>query len=305
MLRVSWQDFEAKSALQRDTLERAMPMVETSTTDDWSDLINMADPADPGYLTIGPHPIFEGATPESCVELLALRPLLFGTAWTVLDFLLEEALASAGQTPDLANGNWSIDRKRRHARAGAGQPATISALAWQALMVTYAETSELRHSLVHRAAFTDPATQALVGHDRNGGKLRPMSVVEQEAFVRAVLRAGGLVTAVVREERHEDDLVHQLGQLTGIHRIPLPRLPAGLRLSRLTVIIPADPANPSRYLLDVPAVKAEWGQPDRRWVDLTVRFPDRPGQELRGRLEHAPDATVSIDAAAPPSWLSS
>jgi hypothetical protein len=172
-------------------------------------------------------------------------------------------------------------------------------------MLTYAETSELRHSLVHRVAFTDLATQALVGHDRNGGRLRPLSVVEQEAFVRAVLRAAGLVTAASREERHEDDLVHQLGQLTGIHRIPLPRLPAGLRLSRLTVIIPADSSNPGCYVLDVPAVKVEWGQSDRRWVDLTVQFPDRPGQELRGRLEHAPDAAVSIDPAAPPGWLSS
>jgi hypothetical protein len=301
---VSWQDFEVKSALQRDTLERAMPLVQTSTTDDWTDLINMADPADPGYLTIVPASITSGATPESCVELLALRPLLFGTAWTVLDFLLEEALASAGETPDLANGNWSIDRKRRHARAGVGRPATVSTAAWQALMLTYAETSELRHSLVHRVAFTDPATQALVGHDRNGGRLWPMSVVEQEALVRGVLRTAGLVTAVVREERHEDDLVHQLGQLTRIHRVALPPVPKDLRLSRLTVIIPADSASPGCYVLDVPALKAEWGQPNRRWVDLIVRFPDRSGQELHGRLEHAPDEEVSIDPSAPPSWLS-
>lgn len=171
-------------------------------------------------------------------------------------------------------------------------------------MLTYAETSELRHSLVHRAAFTDSATQALIGHDRNGGRLRPMSVIEQEAFIRAVLRAAGLVVAASREERHEDDLVHQLGQLAGIHRVALPQLSADLRLSRLTVIIPADSANPGCYLLDVPAVKVEWGQRDRRWVDLTVQFPDRPGQELRGRLEHAPNATVSIDPAAPPGWLS-
>ena len=199
MSRVSWQDFAAKSALQRDTLERAMSLVATSTDDDWTDLINMADPDDPGDLTIVPDSIVAGATPESCVELLALRPLLFGTAWTVLDFLLEEALAAAGETPDLAKGNWSIDRKRRYARAGAGQPATISTDAWQALMLTYAETSELRYSLVHRAAFTDLATQALVGHNRNGGRLRPMTVDEQEAFVRAVLRAAGLVTAAAHE----------------------------------------------------------------------------------------------------------
>jgi hypothetical protein len=206
--------------------------------------------------------------------------------------------------PDRNNGNWSIDGKKQHARAGTGRPSTLKAGTWRALMLTYAGTSELRHSLVHRAATTDPATQALVGHDKNGGRLRPMTVDEQEAFVRAVLRAAGLVTAAAVEERHEDDLVHQLGRLAGIHRVALPRLPADLRLSRLTVIIPADSANPGRYVLDVAAVKAKWGQPHRRWVDLIVQFPDRPGQELRGRLEHAPDAVISVDPAAPPPWLS-
>jgi hypothetical protein len=41
-----------------------------------------------------------------------------------------------------------------------------------------------------------------------------------------------------------------------------------------------------------------------RAAQLIVQLQDRPGQELRGRLEHAPDQVVSIDPAAPPSWLS-
>lgn len=301
---MSWQDFDVRSALQRDTLERAMPLVNTSINDDLSYEINMADPGEGCHPQRYPRFRPGWATPGWCVEFLGLRPLLFGTAWTVLDFLLEEALALAGDTPDLANGNWSIDRKRRRARGGVGQPPTVSEDAWQALMVTYAETAELRHSLVHRGAFTDPATQALTGHDRSGGRLRPVTVIEQEAFVHAVLRAAQIVTSMTADERYADDLVHHLGKLAGIHRVALPRLPVDLRLARLTVIVPADTASPGCYVLDVPAVRAAWGQPGRRWVDLTILFTDRPGQELRGRLEHAPDQVVSIDPAAPPAWLS-
>ena len=121
MLGVSWQDFEVNSALQRDTLERAMPLVQTSTTDDWTDLINMADPDDPGYLTLVPDPIVGGATPESCVELLALRPLLFGTAWTVLDFLLEEPSLRQTKRP-----TWQTATGRSTGRGGTPAPALPS-----------------------------------------------------------------------------------------------------------------------------------------------------------------------------------
>jgi hypothetical protein len=71
----------------------------------------------------------------------------------------------------------------------------------------------------------------------------------------------------------------------------------------MTVTIPADPGAPGRFLLGVPDVKAQSSQPDAQWTDLIVQLQDRPGQELLGRLEHAPDQVVAIDPAAPPSWL--
>jgi hypothetical protein len=86
---MSWQDFDVDSALQRDTLGRALRLVETESAEDWGDRINMADPHDPGLTTVLVDSIVNGATPESCIDLLQLRPLLFGTAWTVLDLLLE------------------------------------------------------------------------------------------------------------------------------------------------------------------------------------------------------------------------
>lgn len=85
-----WQDFDTGSALERDTLERALPLVETESTGNWGAVINMTGVGDPGRVTIG---FRDGdMTAGQCIEFLQLRPLLFGTAWKVLDLLLEADL---------------------------------------------------------------------------------------------------------------------------------------------------------------------------------------------------------------------
>jgi hypothetical protein len=170
-------------------------------------------------------------------------------------------------------------------------------------MATYAATEELRHCLLHRAVFTD-TSGALIWHDKQGAPGRPVTREEQDAFVRAALRAAQLVIPPSPDERIEDDLMHQLGLLAGVHGVALGQVPQHLRLARITAIIGADPATPGSYKLDVPALKSQSPWPDAAWADLFVQLNDRPGQELRGRLEHAPDAVVATDPAAPPSWLS-
>jgi hypothetical protein len=119
-----------------------------------------------------------------------------------------------------------------------------------------------------------------------------------------VLRAAQLVVAPVAEERFEDDLRYQLGLLAGVHGVALGQMPQRLRVSRITAIIGADPATPGSYLLHVPALKAKSPWPDATWTDLIVQLDDRPGQELRGRLEHTPDEVVVVAPMAPPPWLS-
>jgi hypothetical protein len=76
-------------------------------------------------------------------------------------------------------------------------------------------------------------------------------------------------------------------------------------LREITAIIGLDATARCRYVLDVPALQARVGLPAGAPADVIVQLQDRPGQELRGRLEHAPDEVVSLDPAAPPSWLSS
>ncbi len=101
---------------------------------------------------------------------------------------------------------------------------------------------------------------------------RPVKQEEQEAFVRAVLRAAQLVVAPVAEERFEDDLRYQLGLLAGVHGVALGQMPQRLRVSRITAIIGADPATPGSYLLHVPALKAKSPWPDATWTDLIVQL---------------------------------
>ena len=299
----SWQDFDTKSVLERDVLLRALPLVATQSTGDARAIIDMA--GGPGQTIVGIGTAGNlGATPEACIDLLQLRPLLFGTAWKVLDLLLEAALAAAGETSGRADGSWPIATKQQKAAVFTERPPAISATSWRALMTMYGKTVELRHSLVHRAVYTDPAG-ALVGHNRQGAQLSPVTPEEQEAFGRAVLRATELVLAATPDTRVEADLVRHLGKLRGHHQVGLPTVPASDRLPELTAIVDGDPALPYLYTLDVPALRARSPWPDAACADLIVRLRDRPGQDLRGRLEHAPDEVVSIDPAAPPGWLSS
>lgn len=206
-----WTDFALDSALERDLLQRALPLVPTASDGSSRATIdlaaNTADIAISVSDTLGPTPI-------GCIELLRIRPLLVGAAWKVLDLLLETALSEAGMQGDTPRG-WSIKRKVAHAKGTDGRPCNVSVHAWTALMRTYVETAELRHSLVHRRAHTD-AGNALVGIDDGGARLRPLTASGQEAFARSVLRAAQVVIATSPDDRTEADLVRQLSALTGV-----------------------------------------------------------------------------------------
>jgi hypothetical protein len=304
MARVSWQDFDTDSALERNVLERALPLVMmASTPDGWRATFDMTGDTPRGMVQTSVTEVV-GPNPEACVDLLQIRPLLFGTAWKVLDLLLEEAFAAAGEQPDRTrSGRWSIGHKKTLAQAAVGQPGAIMTLLWQALTLAYANTVEVRHSLVHRTVFANAAGD-LVGRDDQGNPVRPVSSAEQEAFGRAALRAAKFVLVPVPDERLLADLTRQLAQLAGIHGVTLPAVKLYDALPEITAVIGADPAAPGRFLLDVPALRAASPWRDSGYADLVVQPDDRPGEELRGRLEHASDTVVSIDPTAPPGWLS-
>lgn len=295
---MTWADFDADTTLERDVLRRALPLAETVSTGRSRATVDLVTNA--VAIAVGVQDTV-GPTPSGCVDLLQIRPLLTGTAWKVLDMLFETALDLARQTPDRGR-RWSIGKKLAHARARTGRPSLFSSSVWEPLMATYVETADLRDSLVHRRVYTDPSG-ALIGIDRSGTSLRPLTATEQEALGRTALRAAELVLAPIPDSRVTADLTRQLGYLRSLHRMPVPAVTVVDSLPEITVIIEADPAFPDQYLLDLPALRA-W-QPFRSGAhaDLVVRLRDRPGLELRGRLEDAPDEIVSLNPVAPPPWL--
>lgn len=175
---MAWSDFDDKSALERDMIERALP-VASIASDRSSRLV--VDPRQYPALTafVQGSDSMGGHNPAECVDALGIRPLLVGAAWKVLDLLLEEALDQDGHIAPTRSGSWAIEEKRKKAVSHVSQPAGFDAQDWSLLMDCYVRTVELRHSLTHRKAYTDPATGDLIGVDSRNQPLKPLPPVSR------------------------------------------------------------------------------------------------------------------------------
>lgn len=296
---MAWSNFDNASALERDILRRALPTMPSSGQADARATYDPAGLATP--ISIGVTDAI-GFTPEGCVDRLALRPLLVGAAWKVLDLLLEEALVQAGVAPD-RKAEYTIESKQRRARSRWAGPTQFPAATWRALMAAYSETVEIRHSLVHRRSHTD-AAGALVGVDRAGRRLRPLSAVEQEALARMALAAADRALAAAPDSRDDARLLGHLAALTSVHGQTIAAAAVPTVIPEITIIVDPDPADPDRYLVDLSAVRAWIPLPIvNDYADVVVVPRDRPGQELRGRLEDAPATAIEVNPNAPPDWL--
>lgn len=292
-----WSDFDTDSALERDLLHRALPLMPTASNGSRRITVDQTKGSVSVAIVLGD---MFAATPDKCIEMLGIRPLLVGAGWKVIDLLLETALDIANFKP--AGKRWWIKEKVSHAKSRVAKPTVFSLPTWDALMATYVATEDVRHSLVHRRAYVDPAN-ALVGHDSSGAALPPLTPGEQEALARAALRAAELVVAARSDPRVEADLVRHLAALHGVHGIALLSSEVAPFLPEIIVQVGNDPERRGRYVIDIPALKnsrSDIGDV----ADLIVTTADRPGQQLLGRLEDAPDARISIDFDNPPNWLS-
>jgi hypothetical protein len=206
-------DFLDDVALELVVIEKVAPLLVTegpvaeSTYDPASDYMNIS-------LTI--NSIIGGMSLTEAVEKLGIRPLAFGSAWKVLDLLLEYALAAAGMVPR-DRRRWTITEKASHAQAGAGlaSPLSNDPVLWKQLLAAYVATEEVRHSLVHRRA-TVGAGGELTGVDRAGAALRPLSKDEQVHFMRAVQRTVSYLQQTTLTSRDEAALLGELEQLSAL-----------------------------------------------------------------------------------------
>ena len=236
------------------------------------------------------------------MALLGLRGLLFGIAWKVIDFEVESALAVAGVPADQKRG-WSIDLKRNEAKRVQG-PREIGEDAWRAVVASYERTSELRHSLVHRRTGVRDQDGSLVGADVNGGRLRPMSVVERDAFGRIALLSASLMIKDLPRRHVERDLLYELHLLKGMHKLSIGETTERDAPVEIAVILDPDPDNPRTYTLhlaaDLAGLKARIPTKDRWEDNLVLWARDPPEIELQCCLEDAPDEPTTIDFDNPP-----
>lgn len=217
---MAWPDFDEQSAVERDIVTRALPLVPRETDGSGTARWLLSGDQITAGVRIGD---ILGSNPVDCVKLLGLRPLLMGAAWKVLDLLVDEVLEQAGRTPSRGR-RWSIDEKAAAVQTISRGPDPLATPTWSALAALYVRTAEIRHSLTHRRVSVGE-DGALVGFDRNGGRLRPLAPVEQDALGRAVIRAAAILVGERWGDRALSDLDGHLAMLSGVHGVELPNGP--------------------------------------------------------------------------------
>lgn len=292
---MDWAEFAVDSELERDVLRRALPLSPSRAGSGSRTEFDQRRDAAHHYVEV--ECAVAGPSPSSCLRLLGIRPLLVGTAWKVLDLLLEEAFRKTGLPPARV-GRWTIREKVQLAASCAARPSSIDVASWQALCFTYVELEGIRHSLVHRRASVSDEDD-LVGVDERGQPIRPLTAPEQEAFARAVLRASELVTVSDADLRVAADLDRQLACLSTLHSVSLPDRAFSPSVPLWVVEVPLADAG---YVLDLDLLRR---RVNAEWVDVVIHFEGLAGQELEGRLEQAPAQPAQvIDPNNAPAWLS-
>lgn len=286
-------EFEESTAFERWTLEALVPLPPRRPHRRSKDVAtnHMRVTAEPAVARL-----YAGGVQEIHVDL---RPLAFGTAWKVLDLLLELAFVNAGTTS--TTGRLSIRTKQNLAaqRHGNLPPLTADRALWRTLTGLYAGTTEARHSLVHRLAKVDRATGALTGHDENGQALVPITAEQQEAFCRAVQRAATAALTRRISPRERSDLAWQLDQLQARHQQPVL---GGVQFQPPVLLIVPAHLSGGQLVIDIPALlqAAQSSWPDRH---IDARFSLLDGRHFIAEVESAPTSVNTVNLNNPPDWL--
>lgn len=305
----TWSEYADYVAIDCDTLQQSVILASLSGSAHATVIVNVTT----GTTGLSLSSTNQGSVfsshrpPADCIALLRVRPLLFNTAWRVLDLLIETSLNITGHRPQ-RTGNWPIDEKDQVARRNSVsiRPGHFDKSAWAALVETYSRLKTLRHSLIHRTARMR-GNGAIVGIDQNGGNLQSFTPDDLDALMRVALRSVEHIRANPADidPRITADLIGNLRLLRKFHQVTLPDV--GLSSRTPTVRVIAGPPDSSgHYEISIPEIVADAraALSGFRQSDVVIEFIGHPGLTLRGRLESAPDESIIIDPLAPPNWLS-
>jgi hypothetical protein len=303
------QEFDEATAFERYAIETSIPAHADSLNTASMDLRRPVGHIEVGA-EIGVHVaigVTENLSAGAVTSTIGrLRPLIFGAAFKVVDLMLELALEAAGKTPTSGH-RWLITEKVAAARAAAGDLPPVTDTfpdGWQRLCALYAEWEEVRHSLVHRTASVDVATGALVGHDRTGKPLTPLSAEDQEQFTRLATEISRAVLAGDLELRSRKRLAWRFNQLKAHHHLP-DLTDAAKPGTAVDVIANLEELPDGVWRIDAQAVfdkaKAVFQEASafNGLFHATVGSTDRV---FRCNLEDAP-TTADFELDQPPTWL--
>lgn len=285
------QEFDDSTVLERRMLEWASTRNQSSNTPIRIDLRGSQN------ITVGLSGVStsDSARREALKEL---RPLLFGTAWKVLDLLLEYALDGLAGPKQR---QWTIESKQKRARSfdGALMGLTGTQNIWQRLCLVYDATVEARHALVHRRLEVDA-----VGSFVNlAGPLRTITAVEQEEMQGFALYCSEVALRQACRTRDELILGWYLNALASLHKLPL--LPSSIECVPAIVVVNAE-RRESRWAFDAQNAfeKAKSIRPGCSIFDLEIHLPGSPLPPVHGELESAAQNGVSsFDPAVVESWM--
>jgi len=303
-------ELEDDTAFERFVLDRAFPLMPSSegaaSTIDLGTLGSISASVTPqtAQATVAVSMTDHIGAPTG-LPINAVRPLIFGAAWKVLDLLVELALELAG-VPHSYGNRYTIDQKARLAASGGVPqlpPLDNDAAAWARIMLLYMATKDLRHSLVHRQIVVDPRDGTMSPMPAPGQPTAVgLTAEEQAAFCRL---AGSTVNAVIVRAistRHASQLRWNLDILGAHHgQPPFGESPASAVIPVVLVRPPISAHD--EVVLDFARVRVEAARAVSgvSHYDLQIHLPD--GRVIAGALEDAPAGTASISLARPPGWL--
>ncbi|MFC3986844.1 hypothetical protein [Streptosporangium jomthongense] len=226
-----------------------------------------------------------------------ITPMIFGAAWKVLDLVLDGIFSP---TP------MSIEGKCRNALTGNGPqrlpPFKSEVEAWRRIMRLYANTLDLRHSVVHRELIVHPDGRLEASSDPTKPRTSPTIITRDELgyFCRVVQ---GFAEALINGSltaRERANLLFLLDQLQTHHG--LGALP-GREITRLVLVMAKPQMTEDGLSFDArPVLKLVREKWPTAGIDLLLRLPD--GTVLGGELEQAPtDRATVIHAQRPPKWM--
>jgi hypothetical protein len=235
------------------------------------------------------------------------RPLVFGAAYKVLDFLAEMAMRINGEP--CIGGRWTFKQKTAFFCAAPAQlapcPLDSAPAFWLRTARLYEALNEHRHAVVHRRTHIDPNGD-LGGTDSSGAPLRPFKVVEQDALIRYAATLAGAVIETAASKRRLNVLAWNLDLLAPLHGCGI--LGASQPAAPLKVVDDLEPSASGRWKVHGGRLHAHLREQGVSAFGAdaelyAVRGPSQSGSVYQAHMEDVPDDTVEVDLSALPAWL--